>query len=227
MSETLTGRVGRLISASITALFDEKDDSSPDAVMAKAIAEVDAVIDEVRLELGRVVASRHLANKRLMNEQRKHEALAVEIDLLIGQGRDDLAEAAIARQIDIETQIPLLNVAITNASNQLEDLEAYVAALQAKKREMSVELQTFQFVQKQEVQIQGSGAVLADNANVATGLDRETSDVDTARESATDMASSGDLDRDNQALTIKLAELEELMRKKKIKARLSSIKGKS
>jgi len=227
MSETLTGRVGRLISASITALFDEKDDSSPDAVMAKAIAEVDAVIDEVRLELGRVVASRHLANKRLMNEQRKHEALAVEIDLLIGQGRDDLAEAAIARQIDIETQIPLLNVAITNASNQLEDLEAYVAALQAKKREMSVELQTFQFVQKQEVQIQGSGAVLADNANVATGLDRATSDVDTARESATDMASSGDLDRDNQALTIKLAELEELMRKKKIKARLSSIKGKS
>ena len=64
MNENVTVRVGRLISGSLNALVDAVENAVPEAVMEEAIREVDSAIDDVKAELGRVVASKHIANKR-------------------------------------------------------------------------------------------------------------------------------------------------------------------
>lgn len=62
MKETISTRVTRLVSGSLHALLDAMEQAAPEAAMAQAIREVEQVIDEVRAELGRVLASRHVAD---------------------------------------------------------------------------------------------------------------------------------------------------------------------
>ncbi len=66
-----------------------------------------------------MVANRHLANKRLMQEKRKHEDLNKNITLAVKEGRGNLAEAGIAQQMDIEAQIPVLeHASLTQPSKE-------------------------------------------------------------------------------------------------------------
>ena len=143
MAESIGTRVGRIIAGSVHALVDTVENAAPEMVMEQAIREVDEVIDDVRAELGRAAANKHLASTRLMEENRKHEELGAQIELAVGQARDDLASAAIARQLDIEAQIPVLETTIADCQGREKELEGYIAALQAKKREMQEAVRQF------------------------------------------------------------------------------------
>ena len=70
MAETLASRVGRIVSGSLHALVSAVEDLAPDTVMEQAIQEVDAAVDDVRAELGKLLAKKHLASTRLMEENR-------------------------------------------------------------------------------------------------------------------------------------------------------------
>ena len=50
-------------------------------------------------------------------------------------GRDDLAEAGIAEQMDIEARLPILENTIADCAAQEKELEGFIAALQAKTRD--------------------------------------------------------------------------------------------
>jgi len=143
MSESITVRVGRIISGGLNAMVDAMENASPEMVMEQVLREIDGAIDEVRSELGRASVAKHLANSRLMEENRRHDTLSDQIAAAVEQGRDDLAEAGIAEQLDIEAQIPVLERAITEAGEKEQELEGYIKALQAKKRELRAELQRF------------------------------------------------------------------------------------
>lgn len=229
MSESLTGRVGRIISGSLNALVDAVENASPETVMEQAIREVDLVVDDVRVELGRVVASKHLANKRLMDENQKHEDLAEKVELAVNQGRDDLAEAAISQQLDIEVQIPVLETTISECTNNEKELESYISALQAKKREMKEELLQFRQAQKESVAARpegqsGSAASTGSN-NAQSRAEKAGSAFDRVFEKATGVpAGSQPSDRSTAS---QLAELEELARNNRIQERLAAIKGKT
>ena len=73
MRERLISRVGRIISGGFNALVDAVENAAPEAVMEEAIREVDDAIDEIRAELGKVVARKHLATSKLMEENKQHE----------------------------------------------------------------------------------------------------------------------------------------------------------
>ncbi len=229
MSENLTGRVGRIISGSLNALVDVIENASPEAVMEQAIREIDSAVDDVRIELGRVVANKHLANKRLMDENRKHEDLAEKIEIALNEGRDDLAEVAISQQLDIEVQIPILDATISEGASQEKELEGYISALQAKKREMKSELQQFREVQKDSVVAQSgadsSVAVTSGGSNVQSRVDKAGSAFDRVLEKATGVASG--TQPSDQSAASKLAELEDLARKNRVQERLAAIKGKT
>ncbi|KFN50038.1 PspA/IM30 family protein [Arenimonas composti] len=140
MKEAIGTRVGRLIAGSVHALLDRVETAGPDLVLAQAIRELDATAEEVRAELGQAIATRHLATKRLAEENRRHEELAERIELAVREGRDDLAEAAIARQLDIEAQLPVLEDSIADAVDRQHELEAWAGALAARRRELEDEL---------------------------------------------------------------------------------------
>jgi phage shock protein A len=223
MSESLTGRVGRIISGSVNALVDAIENAAPGAVMEEAIREVDSAIDEVRTELGKVIAGKHLANTRLMSENTKHEELAAKIQLAISEGRDDLAEAAIAHQLDIEAKIPVLEATISDCSSQEKELEGYVNALQAKKREMQEELK--QFIANKKAESISAEAIAngTSGSNINAKVEKAESAFQRVAEKATGVpSSSGASDAKTAA---QLAELDELARKNRIQERLSAIKN--
>lgn len=223
MKESLGSRVGRLVSGGFNALVDAVENAAPEVVMEQAAREIDGAVDEVRAELGRVLANRHLAQKRLVEENRKHSELVEKIDFAVREGRDDLAEVAIAKQMDVEAQIPVLEAAIASAGDKERELEGFINALQARKREMMDELRAFRESRAAE---QTSEAAQAAGAGAGAGgkADRASAAFDRIMERNTGLAGSGSVDRKDAA---KLAELEELSRSNRIKERLAAVKAKS
>jgi len=143
MADSLKTRVGRLIAGSVHALIDHIEDQNPGAAMEQSIREADGVIDEVRQELGRTSANRHLAQQQHARLNSQHADLLTQIDVALAQGREDLARTAVSRQLDIEAQIPVLETTLADFARQETELQGYVAALLAKKREMEDALQAF------------------------------------------------------------------------------------
>lgn len=222
MSENLTARVGRIISGGLNAIVDAMENAAPDMVMEQVLREIDGAIEEVRTELGRVTAGRHLAGTRLKEENQRHETLAEQINTAVAEGRDDLAEAGIAGQLDIEAQIPLLERAIAEAGDKEKELEGYIQALQGRKRELKGELR--RFTESRRSVKTGAGQVgEATGEGVAERVARAESAFDRVLEKHTGLAAAKTGSDAGHAA--KLAELEELARKNRVKERLAALKS--
>jgi phage shock protein A len=136
VSDTIASRVTRVISGSVHAILDAVESAAPEIAMTQAVREVDQAIDEVRAELGRVEGIKHLAGSSLNKLNAQCETLAEQIDVAFAKGDEALARAGIAKQVDIEDQIPVLQRSLQEAIERGRELEGYIAALLAKKREM-------------------------------------------------------------------------------------------
>jgi len=142
MADTLGARVGRIVAGGAHAIVEALEGVLPDALGRQALREVDQAIDEVRAELGKTIAARHLAAKRLTEQSSRHEELSAQIDLALSQDREDLIRAALEHQLDIEAQVPVLESAVAGAADRQAELEGYLSALQATRREMSEDLRS-------------------------------------------------------------------------------------
>lgn len=136
MAETIASRVSRIIVGGAHALLDKAENLAPEAVMNQSIREIDQVIGEVRVDLGKAEATKHLVLSQFSKLNSEHEKLAEQLEMAVSQGRDDLASAAIARQTDIEDLLPVLQKSLDEQSERAVELESYVIALLAKKREL-------------------------------------------------------------------------------------------
>lgn len=227
MKERLIGRVGRIISGSVNSLIDAIENAAPETVMEEAIREIDSAIDDVRAELGKVIASKHLATIRLEESNRKHADLTSKIEMAVKERRDDLAEAAISMQLDIEAQMPVLEASIADCGQQEKELEGYISALQGKKREMQQELRNYR---KEANIVDAETTIVYDGAPKAgSGVEQKVAKAESAFEriveKASGIPSSGVAMARDRAT--KLAELEEMARNNRIQERLAAIKGRT
>jgi len=224
MKETLINRVGRIISGSVNSLIESIENAAPESVLTQAMREVESAIDDIRQELGQVLAKKHLAGTKLMEENKRHEDLAGKIELAVNENRDDLAEAAIARQLDIEAQIPVLKATISDCDDQEKELENYLNALMAKRREMNEELIQFRQTAKAAGDQVSSDSPAGSNADrVESRVSKAESAFDRVIERATGLP--GQAGTSSRKTAAQLAELEELARKNKIRERLAQLKG--
>ena len=143
MTDSLKTRVGRVIAGGMHALLDKIEDLNPKAAMEQSIREAEGVIDEVRHELGIASANRHLAQQQHAKLNSSHEELRDQIAQALAGLREDLARAAVSRQIDIEAQIPVLETTLADLARQEQELQGFTAALLAKKRELQEALVEF------------------------------------------------------------------------------------
>jgi phage shock protein A len=221
MSESLSSRVSRIIAGSFHALIDAVEDAAPEAVMEQAMREIDAAIGDVRADLGTVEAQRHLTAKRLAESSTRHDELADRARMALAEGREDLAEAAVEKQIDIEAQIPVLEARLAELAEEKARLEGYVAALQAKKREMQDDLAGHR--RAKAAQESPTGAPTGRKGMpVEQRAERATSAFDRVFERHTGLRSSASSSAQGAA---KLAELEELARRNRVQERLAQIKS--
>ncbi len=220
MKEGITARVGRIVSASFNAMMDAVENVAPELVMEEAMREVEGVIDEVRGELGKTIANKHLAEQRLTESRNRHTDLSEKAALAVQEGRDDLAEAAIAQQMDIEAQIPVLEKTLNETGAREKELESYISALQAKRREMREELRKFTASRNQSAPA-GNGPAAAANPDLAGKVAKAGSAFERIMEKNTGLPAAAG----SAGNAAKLAELEDLARKNRIQERLAAIKS--
>ena len=220
MSETLSRRVGRLVSGGFHALIDAAENLAPEAVMNESIREIERAVDEVRAELGKVLAQKHLAAKKMADESNRHEAIDANLQAAVDAGRDDLAEAGIAEQMDIEACLPILENTIADCAAQEKELEGFIAALQAKKREMQQQLQDWRAAQ----QSMGTGKTASGNGSDLNRIARDAEKSSNAFDRIMGRQNSVHSSTDAAQLA-KLKELEDLSRNNRIAERLAALKA--
>jgi phage shock protein A len=143
MTDSIATRVTRIVSGSVHAVLDAVENAAPEAMMSQAVREVDQVTDEVRAELGKVEAAKHLVSAQINKLNTENEQIATQIETALAQGRDDLARAGLEKQINIEDQMPVLQKSLAEQQERGKELEGYITALVAKKREMEQTLREF------------------------------------------------------------------------------------
>lgn len=221
MAETLKTRVGRVIAGGVHALIDKIEDQAPEAMMEQSLREADGVIADVRHELGVVSANRHLTQQQHARLNSQHETLLGQIEQALGQGREDLARAAVARQLDIEAQIPVLETTLAEHVRQETELQGYVAALLAKQREMQEALEAFRKSRAAAVSAAATAGAAGSMAEQRMGAVTGAFDRLYQRQtglSGTDRTAS--LEQ-----TARLKELDDLVRENKIAERMAQIKA--
>lgn len=220
MSETLTYRVGRLVSGSFHAILDKAEDLAPMAAFNENLRELDKAIDEVRTELGKIVAQKHLATKKLTDENTRHATLGDNINTAITLGRDDLAQIGISEQLDIEARLPVLENTIAECAEQEAKLEGFIVALQAKRRELSQAIDNYQktIASQSTTQAATAGAALD---KIAQRADKATNAFDRTMSRQTGFNHNTSTNHNAQSLK----ELEELSRNNRIAERLAKLKS--
>jgi phage shock protein A len=135
MSDKLLTRIGRLIAGVAHGALSQAEDAAAVPVMEQAIRDIDQAIKEVRAEIGQHEATKFNANRRIAELKTEHQALDEKIALALKQAEEELAEAGIGRQLDIETQSSLLQRALAEAEADIAALSDSANALQASRRE--------------------------------------------------------------------------------------------
>ncbi|MDG5815470.1 PspA/IM30 family protein [Chitinispirillales bacterium ANBcel5] len=217
MKEGLSSRVSRIIAGGASKMVSIVENAAPEMVLEEALKEIDSAVYDVRSELGKIIAEKHQANSRINDIQKEHTSLKEKIELAITEGREDLAEAAVSRQIDLEAQIPILDNTIKGLEKEELELEKYVSALSSKKRELKQEYANFK---KMKNERNTSSYDTANSGSSSKYLDRTIGKVEGVFDRL--------LDRESIAFSAtsekQLAELEELARKKRIEERLAMFK---
>jgi phage shock protein A len=222
MTDTIASRVTRVVSGSVHALLDAVENAAPEAVMAQAIREIDHVIDDVRAELGRVEVAKHLATSQLNKLNTDHEQLAGEIETALGQGRDDLARAGLEKQLNIEDQVPVLQKSLADQRDAGKELEGYITALIAKKREMELTLRDYVAARANQL---GGGGPAAGRGKISGKSEDRVANAGAAfdRVLAKQTGLSG-LTSTVGGDAAKLRDLQDLQRSNRIEERLAQLK---
>jgi len=218
MAETLAVRVTRILAGSAHALLDAIEDIAPEAMMRQAIREIDQVLGEVRLDLGKVEAAKHLITCHINKLNSENEQLATEVDTALERGEEQLARAGIERQTLIDDQTPVLQHSLSEQLERARELEGYITALLAKRREMEDAFQ--EYLASLAHAATPAGAV--NRASQGARVENAQSAFDRAIARQTGVTGlrsphSGDAQ--------KLKELQELARRNRIDERLAQLKA--
>jgi len=217
MAETIATRVARIIAGGTHALLDKAENIAPDAVMAQSIREIDQVVAEVRVDLGKTEAAKHLILSQISKLNGEHEKLAEQIETAVKQGRDDLATAAIGRQSDIEDFLPVLQKSLDEQSDKAKECESYLLALQAKKRELEQMLNEFLAATAER----GSASAQVEGANRQGRVENAEASFGRVLARQTGVAGLGMGVSQDAA---KLKELADMQRNNRIAERLAALK---
>lgn len=219
MAETLSTRVTRIVAGSAHAFLDAVEDMAPEAMLRQASREIDQVMADVRVDLGKVEAGKHLLTTQINKLNTENEQLAAQIESALASNNEDLARAGVERQVLIDDQLPVLQRSLAEQQDKSKELEGYITALIAKRREMEGALQTYLASKAQA----GSATTGAGKANHDSRVEDAQSAFD--RVLARQTGVSGVVGQP-QGDAQKLKELQDVARNNRVSERLAEIKAK-
>jgi hypothetical protein len=140
MQEGVLSRMGRLIAGIANATIDKVEDQNKIAVVEQAIREIDHAADQARTDLGKAKAEEYRVKSRKAEIGADLASLEEKLKLAIAEGRDDLAKAAIARQIDLESQVTALDRTLADVKSEIDEGQQALQAVLATRREAEARL---------------------------------------------------------------------------------------
>lgn len=149
MAESILSRISRILSASIEDAVDRLEAAGGPAVMREAIRESDRAINQAKAELDAVMTRRLQAVRQQQLLAKRVADLGDKAAFAIAEGREDLAEAALSRQIDFEGQAKALDEVEAQARAEETQLETGISALVARKIQMDEVLAAFEIAQRE------------------------------------------------------------------------------
>ena len=218
MADSLATRVTRILAGSAHAFLDAVEDAAPEAMMRQAVREIDQVMSEVRVDLGKVEAAKHLITTQLNKLNSENEQLATQIDTALGRGEENLARAGIERQIIIDDQMPVLQRSLAEQQEKGGELEGYITALLAKRREMEGALQDYLASVHQPTGSMSGGTSRAGHESRVENAQSAFDRVLARQTGVTGLRAAGG---DAQ----KLQELRDLSRRNRVEERLAQLKA--
>jgi len=220
MRETLSHRVARIIAGSFHGVVGAVENAMPGAVMEQSIRELESALADVRADLGAVEAQRHLTAKRLAEESQRHDELTERSGIAVAEGREDLAAAAIECQLDIEAQLPVLEMRLAELAESRTRLEGFVGALKAKRREMQSALDAFRRQQLAAASSEANEPLRSGQIELRSERAEAAFDRVHGRQTGLRGLRGAGLDQ-----AARLGELEALARQTQVEERLARLKG--
>lgn len=217
MAESIFARVRRVVSGKMEDGVDEVERAHSDTVMREAIREVDRAIDEVRREQDAAVMRRLQATRQQDLCAKRAGELTGKAQFALAEGREDLAQGALSRQVDLEAEAEKLDAVQELARNQEAKLEESLSALRARKKQMEDSLNAF-LLARSEV---AAGGEPGEDAARGKRMDNAEAAFDRAMTGGGGIGfSRGDAEAINQ-----VAEIDTLSRRASVAERLAMLKA--
>lgn len=220
MAESVFVRVRRLVSAGIEDAVDAMERAGGTGVMREAIREVDRAVDEVRAEQEAATARRLQAMRQQRMFRDQIAALDEKARFALAENRDDLAEAALSRQLDFEAQAQRLDAAQAEAAGEAGRLEECLVALAARKSRMEEALAAFEAAQR-DASLGGDGPARPDR-RTERKVERAEAAFDRAMAGAGGVAGIARADAQTAA---KVAEIATLQKSAAIAQRMAALRS--
>lgn len=226
MKDTVRNRIGRILTGTANTIVTKIEGLAPEVILEQAVREVDSAIDEAKVELGRFKVQKHHVSKAMLKLNTENDELEDQLVLAQEQGRDDLLEAGISRQLDIEDQLPALQNQMEDLSHRHDELERAITGLLAKRNEMEDEL--FEFKRNQaaavaQAQEVGAAAGSAPGGNAQRKAERADRAFSQVIQNATGVRRESL--RSSSAEAEQLLELSKLNKKARIESRLRELRA--
>jgi phage shock protein A len=212
--EGILSRMGRLIAGVTYATIEKAEGVNGVAIVEQAIREIDSAAEEARAELGKARAEEHRIASRRAELSQEIAGLEDKVRFALKEGREDLAKAAVARQIDLESQVAAIEKALADVAERIEEGGKAMQAVLAARREAESRLAD---LKKSEQKHDGDGS--------ATGR-RSSPDLTVAKASAAVTRVTG-VPAGTATGSAELEELDRLHRERAIAERLAQFKNKS
>jgi phage shock protein A len=219
MADTLATRVTRIMAGSAHAFLDAVEDMAPEAMMRQASRELEQVLADVRVDLGKVEAGKHLVLSQINKLNDENEQLAASIETALAQGKEDLARAGVERQTLIEDQTPVLQRSLAEQNDRALELEGYITGLLAKRREMEEVLKEYLASQARVTTVSSAAGKGSKDSKVESA--QSAFDRVLARQTGVGGlvgAAGGDV--------LKLRELQDTARRQRVDDKLAALKAK-
>ncbi|WP_114953153.1 PspA/IM30 family protein [Sphingosinicella terrae] len=144
MSESVFSRFHRVIRATGESAVDRLERATSGSLMRQAIREVDNAADQTRAQQEAAVQRRLLAIAQQRIVRDEIASLNEQARFAMDKGREDLARATVARQMECEAELDRLQAVESRADEEIGRLDACLADIEARKRQMETELDAFE-----------------------------------------------------------------------------------